>query len=249
MLTQWTVDKSNRADQGNWQNGGKSFVRVLLVEDEPEMVAALRVALTRQDMIVDHAPNLCEAEAIAAASNYDAVVLDRRLPDGDGLSLIAKLRRSGNIVPILVLTARGDLADRVAGLDHGADDYLAKPFAFEELLARLRALLRRPAHVQFDIVRAGRIAFDLVHREASIAGKPLKMPRRELLVLEALLRRFGRMVQRSSLMEAVFGLDDEVQPNALDTHISRLRRKLTDADAGLTINGIRGVGYLLRETP
>jgi DNA-binding response OmpR family regulator len=224
-------------------------MRVLLVEDQLEMVAALRAALTRHGMVVDHVPNLLEAEVIVADGNYDAVVLDRQLPDGDGLSLIPKLRAGGNIVPVLVLTARGDLADRVAGLDNGADDYLAKPFAFEELLARLRALLRRPAHVQSDIVRVGRVAFDFVHREASIGGTPLEMPRRELLVLEALVRRMGRMVQRSSLMEAVFGLDDDVQPNALDTHISRLRRKLGDADAGVTINGVRGVGYLLRETP
>jgi DNA-binding response OmpR family regulator len=224
-------------------------MRVLLVEDHLEMVAALRAALTRHDMIVDHALNLSEAEVIAADGNYDVVVLDRQLSDGDGLSLIPKLRASGNVVPVLVLTARGDLADRVAGLDNGADDYLAKPFAFEELLARLRALLRRPAGVQSDIVRVGRISFDFTHREASIEGKALEMPRRELLVLEALMRRMGRMVQRASLMEAVFGLDDEVQPNALDSHISRLRRKLADADAGVTINGIRGVGYLLRDTP
>ncbi|SDI92145.1 MULTISPECIES: response regulator transcription factor [Bradyrhizobium] len=224
-------------------------MRVLLVEDHLEMVAALRAALTRHDMIVDHALNLSEAEVIAADGNYDVVVLDRQLPDGDGLSLIPKLRASGNVVPVLVLTARGDLADRVAGLDNGADDYLAKPFAFEELLARLRALLRRPAGVQSDIVRVGRISFDFTHREASIEGKALEMPRRELLVLEALVRRMGRMVQRASLMEAVFGLDDEVQPNALDSHISRLRRKLAEADAGVTINGIRGVGYLLRDTP
>lgn len=224
-------------------------MRVLLVEDHLEMVAALRAALTRHDMIVDHALNLSEAEVIAADGNYDVVVLDRQLSDGDGLSLIPKLRASGNVVPVLVLTARGDLADRVAGLDNGADDYLAKPFAFEELLARLRALLRRPAGMQSDIVRVGRISFDFTHREASIEGKALEMPRRELLVLEALVRRMGRMVQRASLMEAVFGLDDEVQPNALDSHISRLRRKLADADAGVTINGIRGVGYLLRDTP
>lgn len=224
-------------------------MRVLLVEDHLEMVAALRAALTRHDMIVDHALNLSEAEVIVADGNYDVVVLDRQLPDGDGLSLIPKLRASGNVVPVLVLTARGDLADRVAGLDNGADDYLAKPFAFEELLARLRALLRRPADMQSDIVRVGRISFDFTHREASIEGKALEMPRRELLVLEALVRRMGRMVQRASLMEAVFGLDDEVQPNALDSHISRLRRKLADADAGVTINGIRGVGYLLRDTP
>lgn len=237
-----------------WMELGKTgskdqSMRILLVEDQPEMASALRVALTRHDIVIDHAPDLSEAEIIVADGNYDAVVLDRRLPDGDGLSLIPKLRAAGNTVPVLVLTARGDLADRIAGLDSGADDYLAKPFAFEELLARLRAILRRPAGVRSDTVRLGRLCVDLAHREASIDGTVLDMPRRELLVLETLVRRMGRMVQRASLMEAVFGLDDEVQPNALDTHISRLRRKLTDAGAGVTINGIRGVGYLLRETP
>ena len=224
-------------------------MRVLLVEDQPEMVAALRAALARHDMLVDHAPDLSEAEAIAAAGSYDAIVLDRHLPDGDGLSLIPKLRASGNTVPVLVLTARGELADRVTGLDSGADDYLGKPFAFEELLARLRALLRRPANVQQHAARIGRLSFDFTHREASVDGCPLEMPRRERLVLETLLHRMGRMVQRSALMEAVYGLDDDVQPNALDTHVSRLRRRLTEADAGVTINGVRGLGYVLRETP
>jgi DNA-binding response OmpR family regulator len=222
-------------------------MRVLLVEDEPEMASALRGALTRLGMIVDHAPTLLDAEAIVGAGFYDAMVLDRRLPDGDGLSLISKLRTRGNYVPILVLTARGDLSDRVAGLDQGADDYLAKPFAFDELVARLRALLRRPANVQPLGIRAGRLSFDVTNREASIDGKALDLTRRELLVLEALLRRLGRMVPRTLLMEAVFALDDEVQPNALDTQVSRLRRKLTDAEGGVIINGVRGVGYLLRE--
>lgn len=224
-------------------------MRVLLVEDQPDMVAALRAALARHDMLVDHAPDLLEAEAIAAAGSYDAIVLDRQLPDGDGLSLIPKLRASGNTVPVLVLTARGELADRISGLDSGADDYLGKPFAFEELLARLRALLRRPANVQQDAARIGRLSFDFTHREASVDGRPLEMPRRERLVLETLLHRMGRMVQRSALMEAVYGLDDDVQPNALDTHVSRLRRRLAEAGAGVTINGVRGLGYVLRETP
>ncbi|MCC8962722.1 response regulator transcription factor [Bradyrhizobium sp. Pear76] len=224
-------------------------MRVLLVEDQPDMVAALRAALARHDMLVDHAPDLLEAEAIAAAGNYDAIVLDRQLPDGDGLTLIPKLRASGNAVPVLVLTARGELADRISGLDSGADDYLGKPFAFEELLARLRALLRRPANVQQHAARIGRLSFDFAHREASVDGRPLEMPRRERLVLETLLHRMGRMVQRSALMEAVYGLDDDVQPNALDTHVSRLRRRLAEADAGVTINGVRGLGYVLRETP
>lgn len=223
-------------------------MRILLVEDEQEMASALRVALKRHDMVADHAASLLEAEDFVATDSYDAILLDRQLPDGDGLSLVSKLRAGGSATPVLVLTARGDTADKVDGLNVGADDYLAKPFAFEELMARLRALLRRPATVHSQVIRAGDLAFDVGHREASIRGEPMALPRRELLVLEALMRRMGRMVQRKSLMEAVFGLDDEIQSNALDTHVSRLRRKLAEAGVGVTINGVRGVGYLLRET-
>jgi DNA-binding response OmpR family regulator len=224
-------------------------VRVLLVEDEPEMAAALGVALARHDMVVDPVANLAQARAMLQAGVHDAVLLDRQLPDGDGLSLIPWLRARGDGVPVLVLTARGDLADRIAGLDDGADDYLGKPFALEELLARLRALLRRPAQMQADVVRVGRLAFDLGHREVTVAGQPLPLRRRELLVVEALVKRMGRMVLRSVLMEAVFGIDDDIQSNALDTHISRVRRKFAETGAGVVINGIRGVGYLLREAP
>lgn len=222
-------------------------MRILLVEDEPELASAMRTALRRYDMVVDHATSLLEAGDFAASESYDAILLDRQLPDGDGLTLVPKLRARGNATPVLVLTARSDTSDKVDGLDMGADDYLAKPFAFEELLARLRALLRRPANVQTQVIRAGDLAFDFGHREVSVRGEPMTLPRRELLVLEALLRRTGRMVQRSSLMEAVFGLDDEIQSNALDTHVSRLRRKLAEADGKVEINGVRGVGYLLRE--
>lgn len=200
-------------------------------------------------MIVDHAPTLAEAEEAISADVHAAVLLDRQLPDGDGLALIPKLRARADGVPIIVLTARGELADRVAGLDSGADDYLAKPFAVEELLARLRAVLRRPAGLQPDVIRAGRLAFDFGHREASVDGAPLELPRRELLVLEALVRRMGRTVLRSALEEAVYSFDDEIQSNALDTHVSRLRRKLAEADAHVEIHGIRGVGYLLKKLP
>ncbi|PWK68501.1 response regulator transcription factor [Aminobacter sp. AP02] len=222
-------------------------MRILLVEDEPELASAMRTALRRYDMVVDHATSLLEAGDFAASESYDAILLDRQLPDGDGLTLVPKLRARGNATPVLVLTARSDTSDKVDGLDMGADDYLAKPFAFEELLARLRALLRRPANVQTQVIHAGDLAFDFGHREVLVRGEPMALPRRELLVLEALLRRTGRMVQRSSLMEAVFGLDDEIQSNALDTHVSRLRRKLAEADGKVEINGVRGVGYLLRE--
>lgn len=224
-------------------------MRILLVEDEAEMAMALSSALRRYDMVVDHAPTLADAEEAISADVHAAVLLDRQLPDGDGLTLIPKLRARADGVPIIVLTARGELADRIAGLDSGADDYLAKPFAVEELLARLRAVLRRPAGLSPDIIHAGRIAFDVGHREASIDGQPFELPRRELLVLEALIRRMGRTVLRSALEEAVYNFDDEIQSNALDTHVSRLRRKLTDTDAGVEIHGIRGVGYLLKKLP
>lgn len=224
-------------------------MRILLVEDEPAMAQALRDALSRQDMVVDHLPTRAEAEAALRAGRgiYDAVLLDRQLPDGDGLALVGALRASGDTVPVLVLTARGDLGERILGLDGGADDYLGKPFAFEELLARLRAILRRPPQLRPDIARIGRLSFDFTHREARIDGEILVMPRRELLVLETLARRTGRMVVRGFLMESVFGLDDDIQSNALDTHVSRLRRKLAEASSGAVIDGIRGVGYLLRE--
>ncbi|MCY0991736.1 response regulator transcription factor [Nannocystis sp. ILAH1] len=220
-------------------------MRILLIEDEVELAGALTTALARHDAVVDHVPTLTAAADALAARVHDAVLLDRRLPDGDGLALLPTLRARGIDIPVIVLTARGELEDRLAGLNQGADDYLAKPFAVEEVLARLRAVLRRPGRLAADTVRVGRLRFDLLHREASIDDAPLLLPRRELLVLETLLRRKGRTVLRGALEEAVYGFDDTVQPNALDTHVSRLRGKL--APAGVEIHAIRGVGYLLRE--
>ena len=224
-------------------------MRVLLVEDEPEMAAALTVALKNYDMVVDHVSTLTDAEEAVFLNDYGAILLDRQLPDGDGLTLIPKLRAKGVGTAVIVLTARGELTDRITGLDTGADDYLGKPFAVEELLARLRAVLRRPTDLPPETMRLGRLSFDLGNREASVAGQPLDLPRRELLVLEALLRRMGRTVTRSSLEEAVYSIDDEIQSNALDTHVSRLRRKLSEAEAEVEIHGIRGVGYLLKHSP
>ncbi len=220
-------------------------MRILLVEDETELAAALAAALARHDAVVDHVPSLAAATAAVRGGVHDAILLDRGLPDGDGLTLLPMLRAEHIDIPVIVLTARGGLDDRVAGLDHGADDYLPKPFAVEEVMARLRAVLRRPGRVATETVRVGRLTYDPQHREAAIDGAALLLPRRELLVLEALLQRRGRTVLRGALEEAVYGFDDAVQPNALDTHVSRLRGKL--AAAGLEIHGIRGVGYLLRE--
>ncbi|MGK9039332.1 response regulator transcription factor [Agrobacterium tumefaciens] len=223
-------------------------MRLLLVEDEREMAAALSAALHRFDIIVDTVGTLDLARHAIMDGVHDLVVLDRQLPDGDGIQLIEDLRLLPVTPPVIVLTAQGALVDRVNGLNLGADDYLAKPFAVEELLARIRALMRRPASAVTMTAKLGRLEFCFETREVHIKGEFLPLTRRELLILEALLRRQGRTVLRSLLEEAVYNFDDEIQSNALDSHISRLRRKLAAADAGLEVHGIRGVGYLLRAT-
>lgn len=219
-------------------------MRILLVEDELDLAKALSAALARHDIVVDHVATLAMAEEAVLAGVHAVVLLDRKLPDGDGLSIIPALRRSQAWLPIIVLSALGSPDHRVAGLDTGADDYLAKPFSVDELLARMRAVMRRPALVGDQMVNVGQLRFNLTERSATIGEEPLNLTRRELLALEMLVRRAGRTVARPALEEAVYGFDDEIASNTLDAHISRLRRKLTPA--GVEIHGIRGVGYLLR---
>ena len=224
-------------------------MRILLIEDEPEMASVLKTALERQDLVVDHVSTLADAEAMARLGTFDAVVLDRRLPDGDGLSLIPRLRALHVDAPVIALTAMSGLDDRVSGLNAGADDYMVKPFAIEELVARLRALHRRQFTVRAEQAVVGRLTYDFRHREALVEDQALELPRRERLVLETLIRRPGRAVMRGALEEAVYALDDEIGSNALDAHISRLRRKLDDVAAGIEIRAIRNIGYLLRAAP
>jgi DNA-binding response OmpR family regulator len=219
-------------------------VRILLVEDEADMADVLTTALKRQDIVVDHAARLEIAEEACRSGLHDAVLLDRHLPDGDGLSLIPFLRRERPGLPVIVLSALGSADQRVEGLDVGADDYLAKPFSTDELLARLRAVMRRPSQIGESAVYVGALKFDLTERFAEVAGEKIDLTRRELLALEILVRRSGRTVSRGALEEAVYGYDDEIASNSLDAHISRLRRKLAGAD--VEIHGIRGLGYLLR---
>jgi DNA-binding response OmpR family regulator len=221
-------------------------VRVLLVEDEAEFAEALRRALERERFIVDHADRLTIAREAALSGWYDLVLLDRTLPDGDGLSLVPALRAESPGLPIIVLSARGEVLDRVAGLDEGADDYLIKPFALEEMFARIQAVRRRPTELGAEEIHVGALVFDVANDEARVEGVRLELARRELCVLAALVKRRGRTVLRESLEEAVYGFDDEVQSNTLDSHISRLRRKLAEAGAQVEIHAIRGVGYLLR---
>lgn len=222
-------------------------MHILLVEDEAELASTLRTCLERERYVVDHVATLALAREAALSGSHDLVLLDRTLPDGDGLSLIPLLRERNPTVATIVLSALGQLPDRVAGLDSGADDYLAKPFALEELYARIRAVRRRPGAVHAEIVTAGRLVFDPVSGEASVGELRLDLPRREMRVLASLVKRLGRTVLRESIEMAVYGFDDGIHSNTLDSHVSRLRRKLADADAGVEIHAIRGVGYLMRE--
>ena len=222
-------------------------MRVLLVEDEAEFAKALRGALERDQFVVDWVAGLSLASEASRSGVHDLVLLDRTLPDGAGLSLIPQLRIDTPGVPIIVLSARGELSDRVAGLDDGADDYLVKPFDLEEMLARIRAVRRRPNQLAPDEIVVGDLVFDMAHGEAIVRGTRLNLRRREVRVLTALLRRRGRAVLRESIEEAVYGFDDTIQSNILDSHVSRLRRKLSDSGAGVEIHTVRGVGYLLKE--
>jgi DNA-binding response OmpR family regulator len=222
-------------------------MRILLVEDEPELAVATAARLTSEGFVVDHLGTLGDAIEAVMTTQYRAVLLDRRLPDGDGLSLLPVLRTRTSPPPVIVLTALDDIPDRVAGLDAGAQDYLIKPFAFDELLARLRVLFRREGTpASMPGVTIGRLAYDLTAREASVAGMSLNLPRRELAILDVLVRRAGRVVMREHLESQVYGFDDDIRSNALEAHISRLRKRLADSDAGVIVDGIRGLGYMLR---
>lgn len=224
-------------------------MRILLVEDEAELAQALAAALRQNQAVVDVAGSLREAQDAVLAGQHEVIVLDRGLPDGDGLSLIEFLRANGIAAAVLVLTAMADISERVLSLDGGADDYLAKPFSMDELMARVRALARRPALRANPVTVLARLQFDHLQRQAHVDAQSLLLTRRELLVLEALLEQRGRTVLRESLHDRVYGQEGDIHSNALDTHVSRLRSKLDKAGAQVEIHAIRGVGYLLCAAP
>jgi two-component system OmpR family response regulator len=220
-------------------------MRVMVVEDDAELALALSSALRAHSMVVDVASTLREASKLTLSNIYDILVIDRGLPDGDGLSLIKKLRSANYSTPIIVLTAMNEVVERVRSLDHGADDYLAKPFSTEELMARIRALARRPAVRSHQHSHCGALCFDHESRQAQVGNEPLALPRREILVLETLLLSQGRTVQRERLIARVYGDAEDIQSNSLDSHVSRLRSKLEHTQANVEIHAVRGVGYLL----
>jgi DNA-binding response OmpR family regulator len=222
-------------------------MRVLLVEDESKLAAFVCEALRRANFCPDHAAMLADARQLVKSVNYEALVLDLALPDGEGLALIREIRRHGSNLPVLALTARDSVEDRVAGLDAGADDYLVKPFATEELLARIRALLRRPGAILSDRLAVGNVTLDSRTRAVEVAGKPLALARRELLTLEVLMRRAGRVVAKDVLLDQLYELDEQPPSNAVPVHVHHLRKALEAAGADTKIVTFRGIGYLLAE--
>jgi DNA-binding response OmpR family regulator len=220
-------------------------MRVLVVEDEPGIADFLRQGLVESGYAVDVARDGREGLAFGLAAEYDALVVDIMLPGMNGLSLLGELRREGCKSPALILTARGAVEDRVGGLDAGADDYLVKPFAFAELLARLRALLRRPPLQTAPLLQAGDLVMDAARREVRRDGRLIELSPREFAVLEFLMRHPDQVLTRTQIAEHVWNFDFYNESNVVDVYVGYLRRKLGDgADAPL-IHTIRGVGYRL----
>ena len=222
-------------------------MRLLIIEDEDRLSGILKTKLGISGFTVDVACSAGDAVATLELVNYDAAVLDLGLPDGDGLDVLAAARRIGKALPILILTARDAIEDRVAGLNAGADDYLTKPFAMSELIARINALLRRPGGVLGITLEAGNLRLDTVGREVMIEGVPVRLSRQELAILEQMMRRLGRTVPKAVLEEKLYGIDEEPDSNTIPVHVHHLRRQMLAANASLAIHTIRGVGYILTE--
>ena len=220
-------------------------MRILIVEDEEGLRRYVRAALEDSGFSIDEAACLDDATAHVQNVPYDAVVLDLGLPDGDGLTLIQTVRRTRGGLPVLVLTARDSVKDRVRGLDTGADDYLVKPFAMEELVARIRALLRRPGQVLGAVLTAGNVTLDTVARNAAVAQTPLNLSRHEMAILEQLMRRQGRLVPKDVLFDNVYGADALPETNTIPVHVHHLRKQLAALQATVEIETHRGLGYLL----
>ena len=221
-------------------------MRILFIEDNARLAEYVAESLGRTGMTVDHFGSGEDGAAALETVHYDAAVLDLGLPDLDGMNVLHQVRQHGVSTPILILTARDGLKDRVDGLNAGADDYLLKPFEIEELEARIRALMRRPGGALGAVLNYGNVEFDTVGRDVTIDGKPVAMSRRESDILEYLLRRSGRVLSKVWLEDALYRFDEEGSSNGVEVAVHRLRKRLQNADASVEIHTLRAIGYILQ---
>ncbi|HDZ58156.1 MAG TPA: response regulator transcription factor [Pseudomonas xinjiangensis] len=216
-------------------------MHVLLTEDNTLIASGIAAGLEAQGFSVAHAATAAQANSLLRTARFDLMILDLGLPDEDGLRFLHRLRQRGLKLPVLILTARDAVAERVSGLQAGADDYLVKPFDLRELAARLHALLRRAAGRTTHVIEHGPLTYDPAARAACMAGEPIDLSRREQALLQALLQNPSRVLSAEQLKDAVYGLSDDVESNALNVHIHHLRRKLGNGIVGT----VRGLGYRL----
>ena len=216
-------------------------MHVLVCEDDDLIASGIVAGLTAQGFTVERVGTAAAARAMLKAATFDILVLDLGLPDEDGLTLLQQLRSQGLEIPVLILTARDSVTNRVDGLQAGADDYLLKPFDLRELAARLQTLLRRMAGRSVNLIEHGRLAYDPSSRETFLGGEPVDLSRREQALLQALLHNKGRVLSSEQLKDSVYGFNDELESNALNVHIHHLRRKLGNG----IVETVRGLGYRL----
>lgn len=221
-------------------------MRIMVVEDESKMAGLIRRVLTAERHVVDLAPDGLTAVALAERAAYDVIVLDRMLPDIDGLTVLRILRSKGVRTPVLLLTAIGSVEERIAGLDAGADDYLPKPFSFGELVARIRALGRRQAGAAESRLAAGDLELDELRHAVQVGDRSVDLSAREFALLGYLIRHAGQVVTRHQILDAVWGSEPDVYSNVVDLYIHYLRRKLRELDRAERLRTVRGVGYTLR---
>jgi two-component system response regulator TctD len=219
------------------------MLRLLLVEDDERLARGVAASLEAAGFSVDRLENGEDALQMAGAEPYAAIILDLGLPDLDGLDVLSRLRARGEVTPIIILTARDMVDDRINGLDRGADDYMAKPFDPRELESRIRALVRRSQGTPDPVLRIGTLVFDRSSRTVSLDDSVIDLRRRELAVLETLMGRPGKVIPKERLSAQVFAFDDAVTPNALEVYVGRLRRKLQPS--GPAIRTVRGLGYMI----
>lgn len=222
-------------------------MRILLVEDNPRLSEAVNESLAKAGFEVDPVSGGADALSAVSAQTYDAVVLDLGLPDIDGTEVLRQMRERKNAVPVLILTARDSLSDKIGGLNQGADDYMVKPFETEELVARIHALLRRPAQALGSVLTLGAISFDCISRQLTIAGATIELSRRETDLLEQLLRSAGKIVTKKAIEMRLYSYEERGSVNSVEVLVHRLRKKLDSQSSGVEIHTLRGIGYMIAD--